>query len=97
MTSDDMLKRAAAGLRQMSEDMAEISRAIEHQRSGRFGDQTTAMERSCLGKRAYPTPERAGQAAAGRGVDGLRIYQCSFCNQYHLTSRTLAAFHGLDP
>ncbi len=51
-----------------------------------------AIERSCIGKRAYTTPEAAGRAALNaveaRGV-GLRIYKCEFCPDFHLTKQTL--------
>lgn len=99
MKLDWVTQRAVAGLRLMADDLHEMAGTIEAERNGKFSDEATAMERSCLGKRAYPTAERAGQAATGRttrGVDYLRVYHCTFCEQFHLTSRTLAAFHGLE-
>jgi len=55
-------------------------------------DALEAMERSCQGKRRYATAEGAGQAAADRGVPNLRVYQCAFCHDFHLSKTLLKDF-----
>jgi hypothetical protein len=54
------------------------------------------FQRSCASKKAYQTPADAGNAAAARvrkgGPKDMRIYQCAFCQMYHLTKTELANF-----
>jgi hypothetical protein len=94
MADDDkeLLKRVARVLRQAAEDFNAIAGEVERQVGANGIDARAAMERSCQGKRAYATAERAGAAAESRNVPGLRVYECPFCRQFHLTSRTLDAF-----
>lgn len=52
--------------------------------------------RSCLAKRSYLTISGAGEAAAhfvkARPDTPLRVYPCTFCNGFHLTSTPLEDF-----
>lgn len=86
----DFYQRVVAGLRQLQLDTGELANMLE----ARIGGEPPPddIDRMCMGKKAYLTAERAGSAAKSRGVDGLRIYQCPYCGQFHLTSRTIAAF-----
>lgn len=57
-----------------------------------------AYMRSCAEKKVYRTPDAAGSAAAYRraaGAPELRVYKCTYCQHYHLTSATLEDFVGV--
>lgn len=83
------LRDIAGKLRGIANDLDDIA---EDDESDRAKQALEIMERSCQSKRAYSTPEAAGQAAGDRGVEGLRVYKCAFCHEYHLTKRTLEEF-----
>ena len=67
-------------------------------------DALERMRKSCQGKKRYATVEAAGSAAAARQKfedHPLRIYECGFCRQFHLTKAPLDRFasfaHGKRP
>lgn len=87
------LRDIAGKVRQIANDIDDL--AEEH--DGDAGAQALeAMRRSCQTKRAYSSAEAAGQAAADRKRDGaeedLRVYQCPFCKEFHLTKSKLEDF-----
>lgn len=92
-----MITRAKAA------EIAARLRGLAHEVEAAFDhgeDAQVAMERSCQSKRRYKSAEGAGQAAVSaqaRGESGLRVYQCPFCQSFHLTKGDLAGFaerHG---
>lgn len=91
--AQELMLKAAKALRQSSDDLRELAGLLEDSVNGRAD--SYALERSCKGKKAYPTAERAGQAAASRPGVELRIYECEFCKEFHLTSKTMEEFAGV--
>lgn len=89
-----VLKAAARAIRQMRSDLLELEQILDAELAGPLSD--SLIERSCRAKRAYSSAESAGAAAAGRKVAGLRIYECPLCKAFHLTSRALDAFTGVE-
>ena len=83
------LRDIAGKLRQIANDIDDQAEEDESDLGKRALE---VMERSCQQKRAYSTPEAAGQAAADREQEGLRVYLCTFCKQFHLTKRKLEEF-----
>ncbi|TAL29068.1 MAG: hypothetical protein EPN98_21745 [Phenylobacterium sp.] len=56
--------------------------------------------RSCVSKKSYSTPERAGsaaQTALALRNEKLRIYPCTICRGYHLTKVPLDVAAGRLP
>jgi hypothetical protein len=82
--------RDIAGKLRLSATELEIQAEEIEESTGK--DALAVMERSCQGKRAYATAEGAGQAAADRGVPNLRVYKCTFCQEYHLSKSALGQF-----
>lgn len=82
-----------------ADKVAEITRRIYSLGPG--DDDRARALRSCQGKRQYRTAEAAGQGAAHAKLQGstdeLRIYECSLCWSYHLTSRSLEDFAASIP
>jgi len=53
---------------------------------------TSSVDAQCTSKRAYIFKEKAERVAARRMKDGsgpLRVYKCSHCGFFHLTSKPL--------
>lgn len=92
------LREIAGKLRSAATELDVVAEEMETQ-AGK--DALAVMERSCQGKRRYSSPEAAGQAAqdrkdAGEGAE-LRVYACTFCGDFHLSSQKFATFsrrHG---
>lgn len=82
-------KRAEAGLLRSRAVQLEAEADIQ---DAHGLDGLEAMRKSCLSKRRYATPERAGQAAAARKESHLRVYPCPFCRGFHLTRQAIEAF-----
>lgn len=87
------LREIAGKLRSAATELDELAEEHESQ-AGK--DALQVMERSCQDKRRYSTPEAAGQAAQDRKDAGetaeLRVYQCTFCHDFHLTKSGLGDF-----
>lgn len=95
MTRDEVLRAVGRAIKQMRSDLGELEKILDAEMTNPPPD--GAVERMCRSKKAYTTADAAGNAAANRGVPGLRIYQCPLCQAFHLTSRALDAFAGVGP
>ena len=94
MTRDEVLKAARRAIKQVRTDLGELEQILDAEAHGPLPDGLT--ERMCRSKKAYSSAESAGNAAASRGVAGLRIYECPLCKAFHLTSRAMDAFAGVE-
>jgi len=94
MTRDEVLKAAGRVIRQLRADLEELQKILDAEMGGRPDE--ALIQRSCRSKKAYSTATAAGAAAASRGVPGLRIYECPLCKAFHLTSRAMEAFAGVE-
>jgi hypothetical protein len=94
MTRDQVLKAARRAIKQIRADLGELEQILDSEAHAKLPESLT--ERMCRSKKAYTSAEAAGNAAASRGVPGLRIYECPLCKAFHLTSRAMDAFAGVE-
>lgn len=96
MTREEVLRAVGRAIKQIRSDLGELEKILDAEMTGPSGPvPDTLIERSCRSKKAYTTAQAAGNAAASRGVAGLRIYECPLCHAFHLTSRAMEAFAGV--